>query len=143
MIVKRGVGEGVDGLGDILAGRLNGNVIVVGEVDTGVLLGRVILTETKELALQTGVSRTGDVLAVAPLAIARATGSSTAAITTTTAAVRASVTWVSVSMGIKTPEFSIWVPAGITVGRAARAEVGGVGVRPVTATSIPRESTWG
>jgi hypothetical protein len=146
VVVKRGVSEGVNGLGDVLAGRLNGDIVVVGEVDAGVLLGGVILTETEELTLQTGVGRAGDVLAVTPLTIARATGGSTAAaaVATTTTTVRAALSWMSVSIGIEGPEFSIWVPAGITVGRAAaRAEVRGVGVSPVTTTSIPREPVRG
>jgi hypothetical protein len=144
VVVKRGVSEGVDGLRDVLTGRLNGNVIVVGEVDAGVLLGGVILTETEELTLQARVGRTGDVLAIAPLAIARATSSSAAAAAVaTTTTVRACVTWISVSIGIEWPEFFHGVPAGITVGRAARTEVGGIGISPVTATSIPRESVRG
>jgi hypothetical protein len=148
VVVKRGVSEGVDGLGDVLAGRLNGDIVVVGEVDAGVLLGGVILTETEELTLQTGVGRTGDVLAVTPLTIARATDRSTTATavatTTSTTTVRAALSWMSVSIGIEGPEFSIWVPAGITVGRAAaRAEVRGVGVSPVTTASIPSESVQG
>jgi hypothetical protein len=145
VVVERGVSEGVDGLGNTFAGCLNGNVVIVGEVNAGVLLRWVVLTETEELALEAGVSRAGDVLAVAPLAIARATGSSAAAaaaVVTTAATVGACMTWVSVSKGIETPEISIWVPAEITVGRAARAEVGGVGVSPVTATSIPGKSVW-
>jgi len=42
VVIQRGIGESVDGLGDILTGGLNRDVVVVGEVDTGLLLGRVV-----------------------------------------------------------------------------------------------------
>lgn len=143
VVIQRGVGERSDGLGDILAGCLNGDVVVVGEVDTGVLLIRVV-GDTEELTLNASVDGAGDVLAVAPLAITRATGlRSTTTASTSTAAVTC-VTGISVSIWVEWPDFSLGDPAGITIGRAARAEVGGVSVRPVaTARTASRETIWG
>ena len=93
VVIQGRVGEGVDGLGNVLAGGLDGDVVVVGEVDAGVLLGRVV-GGTEQLDLDAGVGGTGDVLSVAPLAVAGAAGGVGRATTT-------SVTWVSVSIGIK------------------------------------------
>lgn len=86
VLIQRRGGELVDGLGNIVAGSLDRNVVVLLEVDTGVLLGRVV-GGTEKLTLDTGVSRTGDVLSVAPLAITRAASS----VTTTTTATRVAV----------------------------------------------------
>jgi hypothetical protein len=94
VVIERGVGERVDGLGDVLAGCLNGDIVVVGEVDTGVLLARVV-GDTEEFTLNASVDGTGDVLAITPLAITRATAlratttgvATTASTSTSTAAV--------------------------------------------------------
>jgi hypothetical protein len=108
VVIERGVGESVNGLGDILTGSFNGDIVVVGEVDTGLLLGGVV-GDTEKFALETSVGGTGDVLAVAPLAISRTAGRGTGITTTTTAATCTS--WMSVSMGIERPGGStIWVP---------------------------------
>ena len=80
VLVERRVGKAGNGLGDTLARGLDGDVIVLLEVDTGLLL-RGIVGYTVELTLNTGVGRTGDVLAVLPLSITRATGSTAAAST--------------------------------------------------------------
>jgi len=42
MIIERRVGERENGLRDVLSGCLNGDIIVLLKVDTGVLLGRVV-----------------------------------------------------------------------------------------------------
>lgn len=85
VLVQGRSGELVDRLGDVLAGSLNGDVVVLLEVDTSVLLGRIIIGNTEKLTLDTGVSRTGNVLSVAPLSIAR-TASRVSSVITTTAA---------------------------------------------------------
>lgn len=73
VFVQRGGGELEHGLRDIVARRLNGDIVVLLEVDTGMLLGRIVCC-AKEITLQTGVSRSGNVLSIPPLAIARASG---------------------------------------------------------------------
>lgn len=87
----------MNGLGDITAGSLNGDLVVLLEVDTSVLLGRVV-GSAEQLTFQTGVARAGNVLAVLPPAIARAAGRVTtagtaaaAAVTTTLATIISSV----------------------------------------------------
>jgi hypothetical protein len=42
MVIKRRVGEGGDGFGNIMTRCFDGNVVVVGEVDTGMGLGRIV-----------------------------------------------------------------------------------------------------
>lgn len=96
VLIQRGGGELVNSLGDIATGGLDGDVVVLLKVDTGVLLGRVV-GSTKELTLDSRVRRAGNVLAVSPLSIARAAGSITtaaavAAVVTTTARVAATAT---------------------------------------------------
>lgn len=125
VVIQGRVGEGVDRLRDIVTRGLHGDVVVIGEVDTGVLLGGIV-GKTEKLAFETGIGRTGNVLAVTPLAISRASGR-----TTSTSSIRASVTWVSVSIWIKGPASFVRAPASVTIG-TARAEIGGVGVGPLT-----------
>jgi hypothetical protein len=72
VVIKRRVGELQDGLGHIMTGGLDGNVVVLLEVDAGMLLRR-ILGSSEQIPLQARVGGARDVLAVAPLAIARAT----------------------------------------------------------------------
>jgi len=78
MLVQRRSGELVNRLRNLMTRSLNGNVIVLLEVDTSVLLRRVV-GGTEKLALDTGVSRARNVLSIAPLAITRAAGSVTTA----------------------------------------------------------------
>lgn len=87
VLIQRGSGELVNGLGNLVAGSLDRNVVVLLKVDTGVLLGRVV-GGTEKFTLDTGVSRTGDVLSVAPLPIARAASGVTTTATTTRVAVQ-------------------------------------------------------
>jgi hypothetical protein len=56
-----------------MAGGLDGNVVVIGKVDTGALL-RGIVGNTEKLALKASIGGTRNVLAIAPLAVSRATG---------------------------------------------------------------------
>ncbi|TFB02208.1 hypothetical protein CCMA1212_005838 [Trichoderma ghanense] len=88
VLVQRGGGELVDGLGDVTARGFDGDIVVLLKVDTGVLLGRVV-GSAKELALDTRVRRARDVLAVSPLSVSRAASSvvtAAVAFVTTTAA---------------------------------------------------------
>lgn len=63
--VQRRRGENGDGLRNVLASRLDRNVVIFFEVDTGVLL-RGILSVAKELLLDAHVALSDDVLAVFP-----------------------------------------------------------------------------
>jgi hypothetical protein len=100
VVIQRGVREGIDGLGNVVTRCFDGDVVVVGEVDTSALLGGIV-GNTEKLTLQAGVCGTGNVFAVAPLAVSRAFGRSALG-----AAVGASLSWVSVSMWIKGPTWS-------------------------------------
>jgi len=71
VVIQRRVGEVQERLRNIVARSLDGNVVVLLEVDAGVLLRRV-LGGSEQIALETGISGARDVLAVAPLAITRA-----------------------------------------------------------------------
>jgi hypothetical protein len=139
VVIQRGVREGIDGLGNILTGCFDGDIIVVGEVDTSALLGGIV-GNTEKFTLQAGVCGTGDVLAVAPLAVSRAFGR-----TALGAAVGASVSWVSVSIWVKGPTLSFrGSPAVVTIGDigTTRAEIRGIGISPVaTARSVSARST--
>lgn len=68
VVVKWRIGEGGDWLRDALAGGLDGNVIVLLEVDTSVLL-RWVVRNAKELTLETLVGWPRDVLSVPPLSV--------------------------------------------------------------------------
>jgi hypothetical protein len=71
MVVKRRVGEAGDGLGDTLARGLDRDVVILLEVDTSLLLRRVVGDAVK-LTLNTGVGGAGNMLAVLPLTVTRA-----------------------------------------------------------------------
>lgn len=121
MVVQRRVGEGADGLGDILAGSLDGDIIVVGEVDTGMLLAGIV-GDAEEFAFETSVRGTGNVLSITPLAITRASGSAAAAVVS---ALLTLMAWVTVSMWIEsTTGAGGLTPARITIhGRTATRTV--------------------
>jgi hypothetical protein len=72
MVVQGRVRETGDGLGNTLTGSLNGDIVVLLEVDTRVLLGGVV-GHAEEVALETLVGRARNVLAVLPLTIAGST----------------------------------------------------------------------
>jgi hypothetical protein len=78
MLIQRRSRELVNGLRNILTRSLNGDVVVLLEVDTGVLLGRIVGSGAEKLALDTGVSRARNVLSIAPLSVARSAGSRSA-----------------------------------------------------------------
>lgn len=71
MLIQGRSGKLENRLRDIVTGSLDRDVIVLLEVDTGVLLGGII-DGTEQLPLNARVGRAGDVLAVTPLAVARA-----------------------------------------------------------------------
>jgi len=71
MVIERRVGEFQDWLGDIVAGSFDWNIIVLLEVDTGLLLGWVI-SYAKQLSLEAWVRWSSNMLPVTPLPIASA-----------------------------------------------------------------------
>lgn len=71
MIIERWVGELGDWLWYIVTRCLDWDVVVLLEVDTSLLLSWVI-EDTKELALETCVGRTSDVLALGPASVSTA-----------------------------------------------------------------------
>lgn len=140
VVIKRWVTEGQDRLGNIMSGSLDGDVIVLLEVDAGVLLGG-IGRGAEELTLHAGVSRARNVLSVAPLPIAGAPSVSSSTTTTTAAGVVTRVA--TVSIGVETSlgtTVALSAPGGgITtlMGRGTiKARSGGAGRRPVAATSV-------
>lgn len=66
MVIKRRVRERVDGFRNIVAASFDRNIVIVGEVDTGVGFGRVIWN-TEEFTLDLWVWWTSNVLPVSPL----------------------------------------------------------------------------
>ena len=126
MVVKRWVGELENGLGNIVARGLNGNVVVFLEVDAGLLLGRVI-NYTEELALEAGVRRAGNVFAISPLSVTASTSS-------------AAASGGRVAVGVLVEAALRGIPAALTA--ATGSEVGGVCVGPVAtrARAIGRET---
>ena len=121
MLIKRWVGEFSDSLRDVMARGLDGNVIVVGKVDTSV---GSLIRGSEELTLSLLVCRTWDVLTILPATVTRALGSATATTVVTTSA------GVSSTSGISTT----WSTIGIRVEGARTAVASptiGLGRRPV------------
>lgn len=117
MSVEGRSAEGGDGLGGVTAGRSDRNIIVLLEVDAGVLLGRVI-SGSEELAFGARVGRADDVLAVAPLAIAGATDSvATAAALGSAAGLSANVEVAAVGVGVEATALGATAPAALLLGR--------------------------
>ena len=122
VVIERRVGELENWLWDIVSGSLNWDVIVLLEVDTGLLLSWVICN-TEKLTLHTRVGRAWDMLAIAPLSIAGATSGCVWCTSSTTGS------WVTVSVLVEGG--CNWVPSG-TSRRAVvtRLEIGSIRVGP-------------
>lgn len=117
VVIQRGVAEGEDGLRHVLARGLDGDVVVLLEVDTSVLLGRVV-GSTEKFALDARVGRARDVLAVLPSTITRAPRS----VASTAASASASGGSTGVCVGLERALLSSAVPAlagGSSRGRRA------------------------
>jgi hypothetical protein len=69
VVVERRVGEGGDGLRNALTGSLNGDVVVVCEVDTSRRRDTSVLGLTEKVALDARVVGAGHVLAVDPASV--------------------------------------------------------------------------
>jgi hypothetical protein len=126
VVVERRVCETCDGLGNTLTRGLDGDVIVLLEVDTGVLLGGVV-GHAKQVALETLVGRAGNVLAVLPGAVTRSASTS-----------RAAAAGLAVGVGFKVAARGTAPSTATTWGAIATAgsEVGCVGPATGTAAAI-------
>lgn len=137
VIIERRVGELEDWLWDIVAGSFNWDIIVFLEVDTGLLLAWVV-SDTEELALNTWVGWSSNVLSLDPSSI---TATSRSRTTTTAAASR----WASVCIAV---ECGVWcgcVPAWTSSTwcwpvTGTRLEVGSVCPVSSRARPVGRES---
>jgi hypothetical protein len=125
VVIQRRVGEPGDRLGNALTGGLDGDIVVLLEVDTCLLLGGVV-GYTEELALKTRVGGSWDVLAVFPLTIARASRGATA--TTTT--------WLAVCGGVELAGRATAPATAAALGTIASARSKGLSIGPVTATAV-------
>jgi hypothetical protein len=125
MVVKRRVREACDGLGDALAGRLNGNVVILLEVETGLLLGGVV-GYTEELTLDAGVGGARNVLAIFPLAVA---GTARRATTTST-------TGLAICSSVELAGRTAPSAAALGTVTTARSESLCIGVGPVASTAV-------
>ncbi len=72
MIIEGRVSEFEDGLGDIVTRGFDWNIVVLLEVDTGLLLGWVV-SYAEELTLETRIRRSGNVLSITPCSITSTT----------------------------------------------------------------------
>jgi hypothetical protein len=125
VVIQGRVGEPGDGLGNALTGGLDGDIVVLLEVDTRLLL-RGIVGYTEELTLKTRVGGSWDVLSVFPLTIARA---SCRATTTTT-------TWLAVCGGIELAGRTTAPATAAALRTIASARSEGLGVGPVATTAV-------
>jgi hypothetical protein len=125
-----------------LTGSFDRDIIVVGEVDSSLLLGRIV-GNTEKFALDACIGWAWDVFAIAPLSVSGSSGGgattsvAATAVGTTVTTGSGSLTWVTVSIWVEWPGFSIWGPAGFTMRRSIA--VVGI-VVPVTTTGRARNS---
>jgi hypothetical protein len=137
VVIERRVGEFEDGLGDIVSGGFDWDIIVLLEVDTGLLLGWVVCYAEK-LSLQTWVWWSSNVLPVTPLSVT----SSASRYRSGTATGR----WVAISISVESWVGSSSIPARTCWSTVAtRGEVRSAGpvstrTRSVTGKAV---SAWG
>lgn len=118
VLVQRGVAEGEDGLGHITARGRDGDVVILLEVDTGVLLARVV-GSTEELTLHARVTSAGNVLPINP-----------ASLTATNAAAATAAH----TAGIGAAAIGVAVEAALSVAPGLRRRL--IITAPVTATGV-------
>lgn len=68
MVIEGWVGEGGDGLWDVVAAGFDRDIVVVGKVDTSMSLGRIIWN-AKEFSFDFGICGARNMLTVSPLSI--------------------------------------------------------------------------
>jgi hypothetical protein len=141
MVIEGRVGEFEDWLGNIVTGGLNGNIVVLLEVDTSLLLGWVI-GYAEKLSLQTWIRWSSNVLPVSPLSVTSTTSRGRRRSTTSC--------WVSICISIEGRVLSSGIPARASCGSstvATRREVGSAGPVSTTTgacvTSCEAVSAWG
>jgi hypothetical protein len=116
MVIKGRVGEREDWLWDVLTGGLDWDIIVLLEVDTGLLLAWVVCY-TEKLALLARVGWSSSVLAILPC-----TGSTTTGRAGTTSV--ASSTWVTIGISVEAWSLTSIVPALTTTATVGWRTVG-------------------
>ncbi len=141
MVIERRVGEFQNWLGDIVAGSFDWNIVVLLEVDAGLLLGWVI-SYAKQLSLEAWVRGSSNMLSVTPLPIASTTSGRRSGATTSC---RVAIC-ISVEGGVLSSGIPAWASCrSSTV--ATRSEVRSAG--PVSTstgasvTSGEAVSAWG
>lgn len=144
MIIERWIGECSDGFGDILARGFDGDVVVVGKVDTGLLLGGIV-GDSEQFPLDLCILGAWDVLAVLPATVSRATIGTvvtTAAATVGAAATAAAAAGCAVGVGIEGTRSTRTSPA-IALGRATGTgfEVGSASPSAIGSTTGTKIST--
>lgn len=83
MVIERRGGELGDGFGNLMARSLDGDIVILVEIDTGGLDGASVrIGGTEELTLEAGVGRTSNVLAINPAAFAGTSARAMVAATT-------------------------------------------------------------
>jgi hypothetical protein len=121
MVIERRVGEFQDWLGDIVAGSFDWNIVVLLEVDTGLLFGWVI-SYAKQLSLETWVGWSSNMLSVTPLPIASAASGRRSRATTSC---RVAIC-ISVEGGVLSSGIPAWASCGSSA-VATRSEVRSAG----------------
>jgi hypothetical protein len=95
VVIQWWIGELENWLWDIMSRGLDWNIIVFLEVNTGLLLCWVGVSDTKEFALNTWVCWSSNVLAVSPLPITTSTGDATCS------SAAAAGSWVSICFWVE------------------------------------------
>ncbi len=120
--IQRRIAEGQDRLRHIMARGGNRDIVVLLEVDAGVLLARVV-RGAEEVPLHAGVGGTDDVLAVHPPTFATATAAADSTTTAASASVRATV--------------RVTVESAAAAAAAALATAPALGLRSLIVTAGP------
>jgi hypothetical protein len=107
VLIERRVGEGQDGVWDVMPRGLDRNVIVLFEVDAGMLFRRII-NGTKQVPFKTRVRRAWNMLSISPLAV---TGAAGVAAATTTAAAAAAACWGAIGIRVEASLRATTTPA--------------------------------
>jgi hypothetical protein len=129
VIIERRVGELENWLRDIVSRSLDGDIIVLLEVDTGLLLGWVICN-TEKLTLETRVGWTWNMLPITPLSITRATSR---CVWRTTTGSRVAIRILVEGRSDAIPSSASWRAV------AARLEIGSVGISPAVGSRSTAE----
>jgi hypothetical protein len=133
MVIEGRVGELEDWLWNIVSRSLNWDIIVLLEVDTGLLLGWIVCN-TEKFALNTWVGWAWDVFAITPLPISRTTSRCVWGSASTTTGSRVAISVLVEGRSNVIPSSSS--RRSVT----ARLEIGSVGVGPSVSTRTSVET---